>query len=149
MLRKLQGVIESLLTYQYRNIARDMHAESAMWQTVEIVGTPASIRTIVLALERVQDNVKYARLIETNLKAIVSIEGALTNTFPVAKVYVIDTIAVARTDHEGVAALLVQAAAYIEFYKARSVFLPKFFQKRTDAEARAEARRVALEFQGA
>jgi hypothetical protein len=103
---------------------------------------------ILLALERVEDNVKYARLIEENLKAVVSIEGALTNTFPVARMYVIDASAVTRADHDGVAALLVQAAAYIEFYRARSVFLPKFFQKRTDAQAKANARQVALEFRG-
>jgi hypothetical protein len=148
MLRKLQGALESLFTLQYRNIARDMQAESGTWHAVRIVGTRPTVGAITSALEGLQDNIKYARLIETNLKMVVSIEGALTNTFPVARVYVIDAAIATRTNDDSLAALLVQAAAYIEFYKGRSIFLPKFFQKRTDTRARAEARRVALEFQG-
>jgi hypothetical protein len=126
-----------------------MRAELGTWRTIEIAGTQPAVQALTSALESVKENAKYAHLIERNLKAVLSIEGALTNTFPVVRVYVIDAVAVTRTNQKGLAALLVQAAAYIEFYKDRSIFLPKFFQKRTDTQAKAEARRVAQEFQGA
>jgi hypothetical protein len=149
MLRKLQGAFESLLTRQYRRIAHDMHLQTVTWDGMEIVGTRPVVDAISSALRSLGPaEAKYIELIRRNIKSVLCIENALTNTFPVAGACVIASASVENAEERNQVALLVQAAAYIQFYKKRHIFLPKFFQGRTDIQARSEARQFAMEFQG-
>jgi hypothetical protein len=144
MLTKLHGVVERLFLRVYRDAARQLHAERINWHKIEILCDSSVWPQLVTALDYVQlASHAFPDLLHSRLKAIICVDGAMTKTLPVSGTFLIDPKLVSAMETEGLAFMLVQSAAYIDFYSRRSFFFPRLFFRGRDRVAWAKASDVA------
>ena len=148
MLKWVHGLIERLALRVYQSGARQLGAQSAEWKDIEIISNPAVLPKIIDALDSVGSGATiFSQLVQRNLKTIICANGVMTKTLPVTRTFLINSAPVDALEKRNVAYLLVQSAAYIDFYTGRSFFLPTVFFRKRDQRARSEAQRIAMEFQ--
>lgn len=144
MLTKLHGAVERLFLRVYRDAARQLHAERTNWHKIEILCDSNVLSQLVTALDYVQRaSHAFPDLLHSRLKAIICVDGAMTKTLPVSGTFLIDPKLVSAMEIEGLAFMLVQSAAYIDFYARRSFFFPRLFFRGRDRVAWSKASDVA------
>lgn len=146
ILRTLGKSVENSIAKQYLKIAHDLELREKTFRDLRIVGSPASVQLTVEALTLIERDAAEGEieLVNDNLSSVYCIDGAVTKTLPAAQVYIANATELVNVGVRRLAVALLQAAAYIDFYRDRVVFLPSWFQRQTDRQARIHAHNAAV-----
>ena len=144
------GLLEIIARRVYQKGACQLGAECAKWKGIRITARSTVLPKIISALESLELTAgPFHRVVQTNLTSITCAEGIETRTLPVTRTFLIDPGLVEKVDREGLAYMLVQSAAYSDFYAKRFIFLPSIFFKGRNRKARADAKKLAENYRSA